>query len=134
MNALATSLLAQVHREAEIHGNFNPVSFVIQLVILVAIIAGYWKVFVKAGQPGWGILIPFYNLYLMVTVAGRPGWWLILMLIPIVNIVVGIVVTIDIARNFGKGVGFALGMIFLGFIFYPILGFGDAQYRPVAHE
>ena len=102
------------------------------LVILVIVIAGCWKMFVKAGQPGWGILIPIYNTYLMIKVAGRPGWWLILMFIPLVNIIVGIIVTADIARNFGKGIGFTLGMIFLGFIFYPILGFGSAQYRPVA--
>jgi uncharacterized membrane protein YoaK (UPF0700 family) len=88
--------------------------------------------FVKAGQPGWGILIPIYNVYLMIKIAGRPGWWLILFFIPLVNFIVGIIVTADIARNFGKGIGFVLGMIFLGFIFYPILGFGDAQYRPVA--
>ena len=97
------------------------------------VIAGCWKMFVKAGQPGWGILIPIYNIYLMIKVAGRPGWWLILMLIPLVNFIVGIIVAADIARNFGKGIGFTLGLIFLGFIFYPILGFGSAQYRPVAH-
>ena len=106
---------------------------VFYVAIMVAVIAGCWKMFVKAGQPGWGILIPIYNVYLMLKVAGRPGWWLLLMLIPIVNFVVGIVVAIDIARNFGKGIGFVLGMIFLGFIFYPILGFGSAQYRPVPH-
>jgi len=88
----------------------------------------------QAGQPGWGILIPIYNMYLMLKVAGRPGWWLILMFIPVVNIIVGIIITADIARNFGKGIGFVLGLLFLSVIFYPILGFGSAEYRPVAHE
>jgi uncharacterized membrane protein YoaK (UPF0700 family) len=70
----------------------------------------------------------------MIEIAGRPGWYLILMLIPLVNIAVGVLITVDIARNFGKGIGFALGLLFLGFIFDPILGFGDARYQPVAHE
>jgi len=103
----------------------------IQIAIVVVVIAGMWKVFSKAGQPGWGCLIPIYNAYLLCKIAGKPGWWVLLMLIPLVNIVIAIMVTIDLAKNFGKGVGFALGLLFLGFIFYPILGFGDAQYRPV---
>lgn len=103
----------------------------IWLALMVAVIVGCWKMLEKAGQPGWGILIPIFNAYLLIKVAGRPGWWLLLLFIPLVNVVVGIIITIDVARNFGKGIGFALGLIFLGFIFYPILGFGDAQYRPV---
>jgi hypothetical protein len=104
----------------------------IYLAIVVLMIASMWRVFTKAGQPGWGILIPIYNAYLMIKVAGRPGWWLILMFIPLVNIVISIIVTFDIAKNFGKGIGFALGLLFLGIIFYPILAFSDAQYQPVA--
>ena len=106
---------------------------VICLALMLAVIAGFWKTFVKAGQPGWGVLIPIFNLYLLIKVAGRPGWWLLLMFVPIVNFVVSIIILIDVAKNFGKGVGFAMGLLFLGVIFYPILGFGDAQYRPVEH-
>lgn len=87
-----------------------------------------WKVFTKAGQPGWGILIPIYNTYLILKVARKPGWWLILSLIPIVNFVISIIVAIAIAENFGKSGGFAVGLIFLPFIFYPILAFGSAEY------
>jgi hypothetical protein len=126
MDAQLFILLAQTQRT----GHGSAIGLIVYLAIVLAVLAGYWKVFVKAGKPGWGILIPIYNLYLMIKIAGRPGWYLILMLIPLVNIVVGIVITIDIARNFGKGIGFALGLIFLGFIFYPILGFGDARYQP----
>lgn len=134
MNALAATLLAQVNREVEVCVQpISPMVVLIYLAIMVIVIAGCWKMFVKAGQPGWGILIPIYNVYLMIKIAGRPWWWLILMFIPLVNVIVGIIVTVDIARNFGKGIGFVLGMIFLGFIFYPILGFGSAEYRPVAH-
>jgi hypothetical protein len=90
-----------------------------------------WKVLVKAGQPGWGILIPIYSSYLLLKVAGRPGWWLILFFIPLINIIIQLIVSIDIAKNFGKGTGFGLGLFFLSGIFFPILGFGSAVYRPV---
>lgn len=104
---------------------------VLYLAIIIIFFAGLWKTFTKAGQPGWGALIPFYNLYLLIKIAGRPGWWFILMLIPLVQIIVGIIVDLDIAKNFGKGVGFAIGLIFLPFIFFPILGFGSAEYNPM---
>ena len=104
---------------------------IIAIAISLFVIISMWKVFVKAGQPGWGILIPIYNVYLMLQIAGRPGWWLILFLIPFVNFVVGIIVDIDIAKNFGKDAAFGLGLFFLGFIFYPILAFGSATYQKV---
>lgn len=101
----------------------------IYIAIIVLVIAGMWKMFTKAGQPGWGAIVPFLNLYLLCKIVGRPGWWLILMLIPIVSIVIAIIVMLDLAKSFGKGVGFAVGLIFLGFIFIPILGFGSAEYQ-----
>ena len=104
---------------------------IIAIAISLFVIISMWKVFVKAGQPGWGVLIPIYNVYLMLQIAGRPGWWLILFLIPFVNFVVGIIVDIDIAKNFGKDAAFGLGLFFLGFIFYPILAFGSATYQKV---
>ncbi|QDV81451.1 DUF5684 domain-containing protein [Stieleria sp.] len=105
---------------------------VIQLVIIVVIVAGLWKTFEKAGKPGWGAIIPIYNVVLLLQIAGRPIWWILLLLIPLVNFIIAIIVSIDIAKHFGKGVGFGIGLAFLGFIFYPILGFGDAKYQPVA--
>jgi Family of unknown function (DUF5684) len=107
--------------------------FLIELVIFVVIAAGSWKTFQKAGQPGWGVLIPIYNVYLMMKIAGRPGWWVILMFIPLVNIIIMVLVSLDIAKSFGKSAAFGVGLFLLSFIFYPILGFGDAQYQgPVA--
>lgn len=102
---------------------------VIYLGLIIFVIAGMWKMFVKAGQPGWGAIVPIYNTYLMCKIGGRPGWWLILLLIPIVNLVVMIILMLDIAKAFGKGAGFAIGLILLGFIFIPILGFGGAEYQ-----
>lgn len=100
----------------------------IMLAFALFMIVSYWKVFEKAGQPGWGVLIPIYNILLLLKIAGKPGWWILLYLIPLVNIVIGIIVCIDIAKNFGKDAGFGIGLAFLGFIFYPILAFGSAQY------
>ncbi|HEV8604654.1 MAG TPA: DUF5684 domain-containing protein [Tepidisphaeraceae bacterium] len=102
----------------------------IQLAIIVLIVAGLWKTFEKAGHPGWAAIIPIYNLYILCKIAGRPGWWVILFLIPFVNLVIAILVGIDVAKNFGKGAGFGVGLALLGFIFYPILGFSDARYLP----
>ena len=111
--------------------DFGGILFTLIVIALcLFVIVSMWKVFVKAGQPGWGVLIPIYNIYLLLMIARRPGWWLILYLIPLVNFVIGIIVAIDIAKNFGKDTGFGLGLFFFGFIFYPILGFGSATYQP----
>ncbi len=107
----------------------SPLGGLIGVVFFVLFVVVMWRVFTKAGQPGWAAIIPIYNTYILLKIAGRPWWWLLLFLIPLVNVVIAIVVTVDIARNFGKGGGFAVGMIFLPFVFYPILAFGDAQYQ-----
>lgn len=99
------------------------------LLWAVILIASMWKIFAKAGQPGWAAIVPIYNYYIMLKVVGRPGWWIILLFVPIVNFVVALIVTYDLAKVFGKGMGYFLGLLFLGFIFYPMLGFGGAQYR-----
>src|SRR4030043_125096 len=100
----------------------------IQIAVSVFLIVAAWKVFVKAGQPGWACIIPFYNYYILLKIASKPGWWLILLFIPLVNIVILFLMCLGIAQNFGKGTGFAVGLFFLGFIFSPILAFGSAQY------
>lgn len=101
----------------------------ILLAIVVAVIAGGWKMFEKAGKPGWAFIVPIYNLIVLLEITGRPIWWIVLCLIPFVNFIVAIIVMVDLAKSFGKDVLFALGLIFLGFIFIPILGFGDAKYQ-----
>jgi uncharacterized protein DUF5684 len=99
------------------------------LLIAVIMIAAMWKTFTKAGQPGWASLIPIYNIYILCKIVGRPAWWIILLLIPFVIFIIGIILCVDLAKSFGQGVGFGLGLVFLSFIFYPILGFGSAQYQ-----
>ena len=105
-------------------------SGLIWLAVVVVVVASCWKLFEKAGQPGWAALIPIYNLVVLCQIAGKPGWWCLLMLIPLVNIVIGIIVTHNVARNFGFGAGMTLLLIFLPFIGYPIIGFGASEYRP----
>jgi uncharacterized membrane protein YecN with MAPEG domain len=102
------------------------------LAVVVLIVASMWKLFEKAGEPGWAAIVPIYNFMILLKIAGKPMWWIVLMFIPFVNFIVAIIAGIAIARNFGKGTGFGLGLAFLGPIFYPILAFGDARYQPVA--
>src|SRR5215216_5528346 len=124
------SLLAQVEYSYSSQGQApSPVSMIFGLLIALLLIVAMWKVFTKAGQPGWASIIPIYNLYIWCKIVGRPGWWILLMLIPLVNFIICIVLCIDLAKSFGKGVGFGLGLAFLGVIFFPILGFGSAQYE-----
>lgn len=101
----------------------------IYLAIIAVALAGMWKVFVKAGQPGWAAIIPIYNVIVLLQIVGKPIWWIVLCLIPIVQIFVMILLAVELAKVFGKGIGFAVGLILLPFIFYPILGFGSAQYQ-----
>jgi hypothetical protein len=98
------------------------------LAMLVLYISAYWRLFTKAGEPGWGAIVPIYNLYLYCKIAGRPEWWLILFFIPLVNIVFALIIAMDIAKAFSKSSGFGIGLWLLSFIFVPILGFGSAVY------
>ncbi|MEM8533636.1 MAG: DUF5684 domain-containing protein [Chloroflexota bacterium] len=104
------------------------ISLLLTLVVGVVLLVGMWKIFTKAGQPGWAAIVPIYNVYVMLQMIGRPWWWLLLMFVPIANIVVLVILWFDLARAFGKGIGFALGLYFLNPIFVLILGFGNAEY------
>ena len=101
---------------------------ILYLAFIVVVIAGWWKTFEKAGKPGWGAIVPIYQGILLLEIAGRPIWWIILLLIPCTLPFAYIIVCIDIAKRFGKGTGFGVGLALLSFIFFPILGFGDAKY------
>jgi uncharacterized membrane protein YhaH (DUF805 family) len=101
---------------------------IIYLAIIVLFIAGMWKTFEKAGKPGWAALIPIYNAIVLIEIIGKPMIWILWMLIPCVNIVFGIWATNLLSKSFGKSEGFTVGMIIFPYIFWPILGFGDAKY------
>jgi len=103
--------------------------YIILILIFIALyIISLWKIFVKAGKPGWAAIIPIYNTIVLLEIVGRPIWWIILFLIPCVNIVFNIIVCIDLAKSFGKDAAFGIGLALLSIIFFPILGFGSAQY------
>jgi hypothetical protein len=111
-------------------GAFVGVAATLLIIALwLILLIGVWKVFVKGGQPGWACLIPIFNVYCLIKIAGKKWWWLLLCLVPFVNFVVAIMLLVAVSRNFGKGGGFAAGLIFLPWIFYPILCFGAAQYQ-----
>ena len=103
-------------------------------LILLPIIA-MWKIFMKAGKPGWACIIPIYNIIVLLEIVGKPLWWIFLFLIPGVNLVFGIWTINLLSKSFGQSEGFTVGLILLPIIFYPILGFGDAAYKgPSAAE
>jgi len=104
------------------------IGVLIALAIGLLIVASVWKVFVKAGQPGWASIVPIYNIIVLLTIVGKPLWWIILFMIPLANIYAAFVVSIGLAKSFGKSTGFGLGLLFLGIFFFPILGFGTARY------
>lgn len=107
----------------------SPATIVGCIIAVVIVIVADWMIFKKAGRPGWASIIPFYNLYVEFEVAGMNGWMFLLLLIPFVNIVVTIVYANKLAKAFGKGIGFTLGLLFLSTIFKLILAFGSAQYQ-----
>ncbi len=109
-------------------GATEMIVMVVYIALAILALAGMWKTFDKAGKPGWAAIIPIYNIIVMLEIAGKPIWWIILFLIPCVNIVIVLLVMIDFAKAFGKGAGFGIGLWLLGFIFFPLLGFSDAKY------
>jgi ABC-type sulfate transport system permease subunit len=109
--------------------SYSPFQSILFWVITIIVIVALWKIFEKAGKPGWASLIPIYNVIVLLEIIGKPLWWIILLLIPLVNIIFGIWAVNLLSKSFGKNEGFTIGLIFLPFIFYPILGFGDAKYE-----
>ncbi len=109
-------------------GGSGIVVLLFQLAIIIVMIMATWKVFDKAGQPGWACLVPFYNIYIFLVIAEKPAWWILLMLIPLVNIIFGVIACIAFAKKFGKDALFGIGIALLGIVFLPILAWGDAEY------
>lgn len=98
------------------------------LAVAVLAIIGMWKIFEKAGEPGWAAIIPFYNTYVLFKITWGNGWMFLLLLVPIANVVIYIITMVKLARAFNRSGGFAVGLIFLGVIFYCILGFDSSSY------
>jgi ABC-type phosphate transport system permease subunit len=98
------------------------------LGIIVLVIASWWKIFEKAGKPGWAAIVPIYSAIVMLEIIGKPAWWLLMFFIPVVNIVFAIWMTNLLSKSFGKEEGYTVGLVLLGVIFLPMLAFGDSQY------
>lgn len=114
---------------------FSGVWLFVWLVLAVALIVAYWKIFTKAGVEGWKSLIPFYNTYTIFRIAGRNGWWFLGLLVPFVNIIVLIVLSVDLAKHFGKSTAFGIfGLFIFSVIGYLMLGFDDSKYVGPMHD
>ena len=105
------------------------------LIIWVIMIVSHWKIYEKAGKPGWAAIVPIYNIIVLLEIIGKPVWWILLLLIPCVNIIFAIWMTNLLSKSFGQSEGFTVGLLLLGVVFYPILAFGNYKYLgPSAKE
>jgi hypothetical protein len=117
-----------VNFEYSAQGNLGPVGTIILLAVIVLMVVAMWKVFTKAGEPGWAAIVPIYNIIVFLRISGKPVWWIILLIIPFVNFIISLLVSLGLAKNFGKGGGFGVGLWLLSPIFILILAFGDAKF------
>jgi hypothetical protein len=112
-----------------IHTTFFIFLLVFYLALITFVVIAHWKLYSKASQPGWAVLVPIYNLIVLCDIAKQPRWYTIMMFLPIVNIVFYIFMMSGLSKQFGKDNGFTVGLVFLSFIFIPILAFGNARYQ-----
>lgn len=110
-------------------GAVGAIMGLVQLAIGILMLISIWKVYVKAGKPGWAAIVPIYNVIVMLQIAEKPLWWIVLFFVPIANLIVGILTLAGVAKAFGRGAGTVVGLIFLPFVFWPMLGFGSAEYE-----
>ena len=114
------------------NGTFWLVYSILVLVLAVVTIASFWKMFEKAGEKGWKSIIPFYNTFTLFKIAGYNGWMFLLLIIPIVNILIAILLSLRIAARFGKSDIFAIiAIVLFNPIGYWIIGLGDAKYKEI---
>ena len=127
--ALLSHLLAQTTTQTTQNSAlFSGIYLIVWLVLIAILIPSMWKIFTKAGKPGWASIVPIYNTFVQLEIVGRPAWWIILMFVPFVNFIISVIILIDLAKVFGKGSGFAIFMLFFPYIAYPMLAFGSATY------
>ncbi len=108
------------------------IAIVLGLAVGIIELIAWIKLFVKAGQPGWAVIVPIYNVIVMCKIAGKPGWWILLLLIPVVNLVISIIVMVNMVKNFGKPGGHFFLLLFFGAIYIPYLAFSkNVTYQAV---
>ena len=135
MGGLKTMLLEQAVSEysAQVAASSPAMTGFSIFASILGIIA-MWKIFTKAGEPGWAAIIPFYNVYTLFKITWGNGWKFLLLLIPIANIVIMIITEVKLAKAFGKSNGFAVGLVLLSTIFMLILAFGSSEYKGVPQK
>jgi hypothetical protein len=104
------------------------------LAIAVVMLISMWKIYSKAGQPGWAVLVPIYNLVVLLNIVRKPVWWILLMCIPFVNFIIAILIYLELAKVFNKDTAFGLGIVFLPLIFIPMLAFGKSEYQLIENQ
>lgn len=105
------------------------------IIITVIMVIAHWKIFEKAGKPGWAAIIPIYNIIVLLEIIGKPIWWIFLMIFPCTSFIFVIWATNLLSKSFGQSEGFTVGLLLLGVVFYPVLAFGNYQYLgPSAKE
>lgn len=110
-------------------GGLSVFGILVYIVVIVFYLYCMWRIFVKAGKPGWAAIIPIYNVLVELEIVGRPWYWLLLlMFVPVVDVVLAIILLFRMAKVFGHSVGFGFGLLFLSFIFLPILAFDQSTY------
>lgn len=110
-------------------GQVPAIFWVIYVAVIALLLVSMWKLFARAGKPGWASIIPFYNNIVMLEIAGKPIWWFFMLFVPIANIVFGFLTLYHFSKAYGKAEGFSIGVALLGFIFIPLLAFSDAKYQ-----
>ncbi len=110
-------------------GGIGIVGIIVYLAIIIVGIVSMWKLYEKAGKPGWAAIVPIYNLIVLLEIINKPTWWIVLFFIPIANIVAIFLIYIELAKVFGKDTMYGVLMVFFGIVMIPMLAFGDAQYQ-----
>lgn len=105
------------------------VSLLVSLGLTLVMIASMWKIFTKAGEPGWAAIVPIYNAIVLAKICGKEPWWGLLLFVPMINLVATIILMLALAQSFGKDALWGLGLIFLPIVFGPMLAFGSARYQ-----
>jgi len=114
-----------------IAASVSPAISLFSIVLAILILVALWKIFTKAGKPGWAIIVPVYNIWVLFEIVGYPGWWSVLSFVPIANFFTTIMIFVSyfkLGKLFGKGTGFSICLVLFPYITLPILGFGKSQF------
>ena len=120
----ATAVLAQTSRRARV----DDPQVIVGLLLLALTVICWWVLFEKAGKGGWKAIVPIYNVLVVCEVAGWPWIAALLFLVPIVSFFAWLFLNLSLARAFGRGALFGVGLWLLPIIFLPVLAFGESRY------